>query len=133
MAQVVLHGRLHPRELFLVHFDEQTVDHPVPVMLPSHPAAHAAREQIAEQIVNNLMPQSPVVPVIDHASTSHEREQQQLEAVALNVVENVFHEDQREVDRCVRVLKREQEKARVLEERAVQHPERQGRLGRCSA
>ena len=37
VVKVIPHERL--RELFPVHFDEQTVDLPVPVMLPSHSAA----------------------------------------------------------------------------------------------
>ena len=38
------------------------------------------------------------------------------------MLENVLHERQRRVDHCVRVLKREKEKLRVLEERGVVPP-----------
>ena len=69
--------------------------------------------------MNNRMPQITVVLAIDHVSTSHEREQLQLDAADFSVLESVFHEKEREVDRWIRVLKREQEKLRVLEARDV--------------
>ena len=69
--------------------------------------------------MNNRMPQITVVLAIDHVSTSHEREQLQLDAAAFSVLESVLLEKEREVDRWIRVLKREQEKLRVLEERDV--------------
>ena len=68
------------------------------------------------------MPHITAVPAIVHVSTSHEREQRQLEAAALSVLGNVLHEKKRDVHHCERVLKREQEKLRVLEERAVIPP-----------
>ena len=145
VVQVIPHEHLHPRELIPEHFNVRIVDLPVPpivreipeVMNPSHPAAHAPREQITKQIVNNHMPQITVVPVIDHVSTSHEREQllpakqcvhtphrpdEIVEAAALSVLENVLHEKHCQLDHCVRALKCEQEKLRVLEERGVVPP-----------
>ena len=70
-------------------------------------------------------------------SASHEREQQQpveqsvhtphrpneiVEAAALIALEHTLHEKQRQVEHCVRVLKREKEQRRVLEECAFVPP-----------
>ena len=73
----------------------------------------------------------------DGESSSHEREKLQpveqsvhalhrpdktVEAVALNALEHALHEQQRQIDHCVRELEREKEKMRVLEECEVVPP-----------
>ena len=67
-----------------------------------------------------------LVPVLPHERL-HLRElsphrPDEIVGAAASALENVLHEKQRRVDHCVRVLKREKEKLRGLEERGVVPP-----------
>ena len=92
-----------------------------PVLVVFHPVPSPVTEYVASTI-----------------STSHEREQLQpdesnvsihpivqnevAEAAAVSFLGKVLHEKQRQLDHCVRELKREKEKLRRLEERGVVPP-----------
>ena len=97
-------------------------------------------ERIAEQIVPGQIEEQiwdiPFLPIVEetvdlvpvlpherlHPREHPHRPDEIVEAAALSVLENVFHERQRRVDHCVQVLEREKEKLRVLEERGVVPP-----------
>ena len=129
-----------PQEHVQLHTAIQIVYVPVPRIqeipqehLPERIAEQVVPERIEEQIGDisvppiveetvDLVPVSPHDERLHLRELSHHRPDEIVEAAALSVVENVLHERQRRVDHCVRVLKREKEKLRVLEERGVVPP-----------
>ena len=125
------HVQLHTA-IQIVHLPVPRI-HEIPQEhLPERTAEQIVPERIEEQIGD--IPVPPIVeetvdlvPVSPHErlhlrELSHHRPDEIVEAAALSVLENVLHERQRRVDHCVRVLKREKEKLRVLEVRGVVPP-----------